>query len=349
MGLRLTGSALQLADECGYPFTPDAVIMTDVFGLAARKGTAFHDLACGEVNHTPETVAAVAERLGVEREGVERRFRGWRGQWPLVAPPNAHAEVALAFDPATGVPRVLGIDIGRAYAQHGCLKTDVAMSIDVVGYDGLTDTAYAIDHKTGWHVDPAVEHAQIRACAVLWARFLGASRAVGELHKVEEDGSIRIDRVEFDAPAIEAGIEWLKGLSRWVGSVPEPSPGPHCTARFCKALLSCPAHRDALKSIEVGALGPVESPEQLERSLGFVSTARLLAKRLERAAKCVEDQQHALCEKNAGSVELARGRKFVRRVRSGRSYVDSKAVRRDFGNRYLVTGKTQISYEVEDS
>lgn len=349
MGLRLTGSALQLADECGYPFTPGAVIMADVFGLAARKGTAFHDLACAEINHSPHSVAATAERLGVEREGVEQRFSGWRSQWPLVAPPNAYAEVALAFDPATGVPRVLGIDIGRSYAQHGCLETDVAMSIDVVGYDAMTDTAYAIDHKTGWHVDPAVEHAQVRACAVLWARFLGASRAVGEIHKVDEDGNIRIDRVEFDAAAIEAGIQWLTGLSKWVGTEPEPSPGPHCTARFCKALLSCPAHREALSSMHVDAFGPISSAEQLESSLGFVSTARLLAKRLERAAKCVEDEQHALCDKLGGSVELARGRKFVRLARSGRSYVDSKAVRRDFGNRYLVTGKTQISYEVESS
>lgn len=111
-------------------------------------------------------------------------------------PPNARAEVKVAYDVESGRGRIIGEGSGRSYGTLG--PFEIAGSIDVLGVDA--DTVYVVDWK-GWQaVAPASRNAQIWGYALAAARALGRDRAVVMIAHVRDMRLLRApDRHEIEA------------------------------------------------------------------------------------------------------------------------------------------------------
>lgn len=165
-------------------------------------------------------------------------------------PQGGQLEVAYAYDPRTRTARVLGLNIGRKYKQHGLLPHEVPGTADLVGVVG--DTVIVIDWKTGfWSLGPAERSRQLRFLALCACRVLGLTKARVAFWYLREDGAIHDASAEFDAFDLEAiadeiaaGVQALERAAAVAAPVPNVSRGQWC--RFCESKEHCPGYRNII-------------------------------------------------------------------------------------------------------
>ena len=156
-------------------------------------------------------------------------------------------EVAFAFNMRTGEARELGRNIGRDYAKYKVGKSEIPLSIDVVGVN--PDAVYVGDYKTGrLEVTEPSRNIQLGLAALCAARCYGRDAAVVEIIKPGRDGGAPFSETAeldvFDLDELAARFKAWPGRhkSDCLKSATDPAPvtiGSHC--RFCPSYSFCPA------------------------------------------------------------------------------------------------------------
>ncbi len=213
-------------------------------GRALARGSALdgaRELALAEA---PEEFKALLEAIPVESLGLE----------------NAAAEVAVAFDLATGEARELGRGIERKYseaaeAQGAPLReTEIVGSIDrlgFIGHDGLS----VADYKGRSHSRKPAEDPQILAGALAASRIYGRTWAELEAIRIVDDRAYPArDRVDIlDLDSFETRLHGLRARIEQdraafvAGDVPEAEVSNHC--RFCPSFRYCPAQGSIARAV----------------------------------------------------------------------------------------------------
>lgn len=201
---------------------------------AGDKGTERHALLAAAITNS-ETHGASTEALDwLEALDSETLL-------PIM---GAAPELAYGYTPSTGVARLIGSNVGRAY---NAAPGEFAGSADyVLVAEGLVTV---VDLKTGMgDVPHPARNAQLRFLALAAARWHGVESArVGILHA--PDGRTpwwswaTLDAFELEAIAVE-----LKTLAERIGyarndvakgKTPRLVVGEHCA--YCPARFACPA------------------------------------------------------------------------------------------------------------
>jgi hypothetical protein len=201
------------------------------------------------------------------------------------------AEVAFAFDMATGEGREVGAGIGRKYGSVG--PFEIAGTADAVGR-GPCDELVIVDWKS---FDPTVPRAAVNG--QLHTLALAASRAYGvdecEVaihHEVRSLDVAGLDWMDLKAFEVELrGILDQVASARSRARAGEPltfSPGSHC--RYCPAFHACPTQRELTTMVKTGVaevraefLMPLATDEGAREAYEFAQRIRMLLKRLDSA------------------------------------------------------------------
>lgn len=324
MSALVTLSGLQRASVCSASFT---LPRFGHLNKSAALGNAMHEMIerriIGE-EKAPELVAN-----GWELEGIERgRFFHLVRTFDPKIPAGTLAEVALGlFEDGTVRP----VEGGQGKYPHvpGLI---LAGTIDAMwssphGLDAgkchESDELWIVDWKTGeeGNVPPPAKNWQLRAAAVLAAKWTGAKRVVPAICFVEP-GEGRWDIGAVIGPEELLAIEsMLREILAEVATQERRFViGPHC--EYCPARPGCPAHIAEAKALVTS------SPDTLGLSL-TAEDARRIAGLLPGAAKVLELAKQALrlYVTEHGPLELADGKVY-----------GPQTARRD-------TYATRISYE----
>lgn len=255
---RLTASALWLAFKCLGSVLLECVGETCE---AAEHGIAVHaflrsvnrvgrDAALLEIDDAD--IRAVCAAIDLERLPVD---------------PAAYlAEVSFAWNPKTGIARVLGRDLGRDYSTAD--DDDVVGTADEVGL--LPDVVLVPDYKTGhkYLPHPTKDH-QMRALGMMAARAYGKSGAVVEIIRLREDGSAYHIAGELDSFDLAEEAEDIRELhalaTRYAesGERPPLNVGPHCNR--CNAVRYCPAQQAVVVAFTAKAGPTLDDRERFVR------------------------------------------------------------------------------------
>lgn len=272
MGQRLSASRLGLARECLWSFTGAVELPAE---QANRYTDAGHELASWQarlVNGDVDPGAA----------GTPERVLAWWVSWSDLRPEDARAEVAMAYDPRTGRARVLGVNLGRRYAEAGLLDHEIPGTADVAGRDGevavITDTKGGPGEQWIQRVEAASANWQLGLLALMWTRVLGVFRARVEIHHVDESGRIRYrDIASLDALDLARIEDDVQGIWAKLGKGKiKPRAGTHCVDQYCPALQGCAAAQS-----EAAKLIPIDRLSQaIERDPGGAVIQYELASKL---------------------------------------------------------------------
>jgi hypothetical protein len=231
--IRVTASKAGLLPVCQYAFratTPWEYTTS----RAADQGNAFHAAAAALVD--PEIRASgmkgtkwLLDRLNQAATWLDAQDFNNR----------LEAEVAFAYDPATGAARILGKNIGRKYEQAGRKPHEVVGSADFLLAGG--QPLHVFDWKTGRTVTEAV-WPQMEMLGLMAARAHDVDCVVlRPLHVTDygvEDSMVReMGPDELDALAIRIRRDVAAIEDSW------PEPGPHCDADWCPARAKCVAYQ----------------------------------------------------------------------------------------------------------
>lgn len=229
-------------------------------------------------------------------------------------PPNARAEVKLAYDVATRVGRIIGEGGGRDYGAPG--PFEIVGSADLIGVDG--DLVIVLDWKTGHaNVEPAASNAQLWFYALAACRALGKSRALVQIVYTQTG---RVDEYEIDALELAEFAISLERLhsrvaeriaARQRGEILETTEGAWC--KHCASKHVCPSKTALLVQIASGGLAVIgDSTMTADRAAGayeqIVKVEQLVRDARKRLETYVDEQ---------GPIDLGNGRMFGRYVRKG--------------------------------
>ena len=163
------------------------------------------------------------------------------------------AEVALAYNPETGVARELGRNLDRAYRMVEATEFMGTADVICVGPDEL----FVGDYKTGMGLLTAArENWQLRFLALAASRVFERSKVRVAIIRILEDGTPLSDSAEFDAVDLDGIAVDLRDLGdrvgraqelAFVGEAPPLATGTHC--RWCKSLVYCPAQTALVKQL----------------------------------------------------------------------------------------------------
>jgi hypothetical protein len=293
-------SSAYVLTHCRFPFRVDVTPPPDVAENPDRdKGNAVHACCATFIN-----TKGVEETLDPAEHPTWACAKVWilanrKLSWV--------AEPAYAWNPAAGTARELGVNIGRAYEEHGKLPHEVGGTLDVASVEG--DTVYVYEFGTGFDVEHKYD--QLRLQCGIAARALGVTKAVGQIVKFRDDGAYPLPPVHFDAFALAATRgEFAEYLAAVDDS--EPEPGEHCAR--CNLKTTCPAGAAIVAElVPVEALVPhrwgltISSPDHAAWLLG---RARLVAA----AAEAVKDGVKAYVPKEG--LVLADGSLLVEGTRN---------------------------------
>jgi PD-(D/E)XK nuclease superfamily protein len=297
---------------------------------AAERGTALHLYLQRALEVGPE--AALEEVPAAYREECE-------GLEPLalLGPGDWRAEVALAFDPRTGVARHLGANRpSRSYED--VLPGEVAGTVDALCV--TEDAVLLADWKSGRaeHVEPAARNAQLRFYALLAASYYGKATAHVQLVHLPEGGRPFVDTAVLDALDLDAAedelartvaaVEEARAAYRERGVMPDATLGDHC--RHCPAWASCPARGALIRSA-------VAAPETVAKELSTPLTPEMVALAYVkiRAVRAALGHYEAAINAYASQVPVPLGGGLVLGlVESEREELDGAAVRRLVAERF---------------
>lgn len=242
--MRPTASALERAGRClGSALLPRVDEVTD----AASHGLAIHAF-----------LARVSE-VGREQAlgEVDEEFRPACAAIDLDLLPTSalevYPELALAYDPETGIARELGRNLGRRYPPVH--PREFVGTADVVTVS--RDEVVVADFKTGRGLlTPAKDNPQLKFLGLAAARLLGRRQLRVALIRIAEDGTPFFDSADFDAVELDSIEEELRDLARRLdqakdllalGEPPPVTTGIHC--RRCPSLVYCPGQAALVKKL----------------------------------------------------------------------------------------------------
>jgi hypothetical protein len=263
----ITSSRLEIARLCPGAFALDHV---DESTPEAEAGTARHSQREAEIN-SGNVPAVLTER------------------WPDL---EWRAEVAFAYDVATGLGRELGQNIGRGYATAGATPFEVCGTADVVGYG--RGKLVILDWKS---FDPNVsrpgQNAQLHILALAASRAYGLTAAqVAIHHEIRGLDVAALDELDLDAFASEvrditASVAKARQDHR-AGTPVQFTTGQHC--RYCPAFHACPKQKALVLELASGAadkrvemIVPLADDESAADAYEFSRQIGLLKKRLDAA------------------------------------------------------------------
>jgi hypothetical protein len=171
------------------------------------------------------------------------------------------AEVAFAYDVATGEGRELGQGLKRGY---GDLRPfEFAGTADVVGRNG--DSVVVVDKKGFEEVTRAADNGQVRFLCLAATRAYRAKHTEGGI----KDELRALDRAEFDAFELDAIHQEVRATVLEVAKVRADArnglPVPFATGRqcrWCNAFDHCPKQRE-LKALVVSAQADLRVEAQI--------------------------------------------------------------------------------------
>ncbi len=327
----LTASGLEAVERC-----PSSAVLPRVpeSTEAAEDGTRLHEVLASRVEH----LRAGSECR--EIEGVTPEETDWsdvvleRHPWL-----TSHvSEVAYAYDVATGRGRLLGRNLGRAYAVG---PTEIAGTADYVR-DGGPGVVEVVDLKTGrGDVTPPAENIQLALLALAAASWHGVTTVrVGILAAPmgstpwvtwHELGPLDLLHAAARIRRVVEAVEAAKTTPRynvggWCG---------HCPARR-----ACPTQTAMLRRL---ALDPQAVAEDIATGIVTPDVARIAYQRY-RAVKAamhqVEAQLHAWAKENGG-IPLGNGKMWGPRE-SQRAVIDAEKAWPELVRRYGIDAAREM-------
>lgn len=309
------------AARCVFPWTGRLKWPRRPERLAATLGTS--------VSRAAECLAvfgqAPVDELAAELADADRRsFLAMVGHLAELLAEEAEtdlwrrAEVALAYDCASGRGRELSAEQARDYSGRAWRELSGTPDLVRVRADGVLVVR---DYKTGrykWGAK-AGDQPQLRALGLAAARAYRHDQVVVELVQVDEDGLRRsedlLDPFELDCAAGE-----LRGLLDRIERAQEtPRPGHWCAGAYCPTLATCPATLKLMEAI-AGASG-LQHPITAE--LTSPEHAAYVLERLAAAEMAIETIRHAVQEMaRKAPIPLANGKLYGPVVQDGRETID---------------------------
>lgn len=275
----LTASKIDLAMKCQGAFALPGIV--EVHG-GQDEGNDRHEEHEEDIEsgNTPELYAA---------------------RWPGY---TWRSEVSFAIDLATGVGRVLGVGLDRAYDRAGAMK---ALGIEPLGPFEISGTADAVgrgpmlelvivDLKSfDPNVTRAEQNAQLKTLALMATRALNVDECeVAINHQLRPFDVAALSSFDLDLfeAKLKATLETTvraKTIVRQGGTVPL-NPGAHC--RYCPAFMgpqgiACPAQKEM--QLEVSSADfvmqleqriPFESDEEAAFAFDLYQRVQMMATRL---------------------------------------------------------------------
>ena len=233
--IRFTASRRALLSACAAWARPDAV-WTDSGSDAATAGSEMHDAIESVIaNPSGQTRTHSAAAVRKAAHAVDA-LAG------LLAMATArHTEVAYEYSLRSDSATVLGH--GRE-AYDGAERDSLCGTADLV-LDFADGIPMVIDYKS-WAPGQDVDaRAQLRTLALFAARAMGRDTVRTATLLVGEDGARLVEGDTLDAFELDAEAYDLRAdLARIPNA--EPVPGPHCAARYCPAIATCEATREAM-------------------------------------------------------------------------------------------------------
>lgn len=184
-------------------------------------------------------------------------------------PEKFAAEVSYAYDIKTGRARFLGADLNREY--KGLLSTEIPCTLDVVGIDRSTATAWVYDYKSGWGwMPPARDHWQLIFGLLCVTRAHdGVTGGHVEVLRTNDDGAGYHDWASFDEFDL---AERAVGLQQLVKLVDDTSvqvyEGAWC--KYCPAFQDCDAKVGLIREF-------LRNPQEVEKRLSALITPDMAA------------------------------------------------------------------------
>lgn len=282
--------------------------------------------ALPQANTTSEWAEAGTERHAEQEDAVNAGnvpddVRALVGDDVLI-----RAEVALAYDIATGGGRELGVGKNRDYSGLGPFEVPGTADLLAVA----ADRVIVIDAK-GWEdVDAAERNAQLALLALAAARAHGKEEALVAILYLRGDHRDLRDRAVLDAFDLDAFAQRLAGLHAAVaeqrarrarGELVDVAEGAHC--KYCPAAHACPAKVALLQRLVRGT-----EADELELMLPLTpATARDAYERLQAGKGLLKRIERALYAYAANDpIPLGNGRFFGKHRELGNEKLDGPTV-----------------------
>lgn len=265
MTQKISPSKIRLAQLCGYPWSRSAPAWPSLPpGESAVFGTAVHEAAeyiarhgglpnIEELAEKHRLTPAKAKELEGCATAIARSMELEVDELEELRP-----EVAIAFDPTTGVARELRSRHHRDYSD--AKSHEIAGSMDLV--IKRNDGALVVrDWKTGFKQSRELDvrtDPQLLTYALMAHSVYGGARVIVQLAHVSENG-VRIDETEIDIFDLDAHYARLvELLEATLGKEREPTAGPHCHGQYCPLVSVCPKTQALVAT--VGEPPPAEFP-----------------------------------------------------------------------------------------
>jgi hypothetical protein len=240
---------------------------------------------------------------------------------------SVRAEVAVAYDVATGKGRELGIGIGRKYGDLS--PTEVPGTIDLLIL--APGRAIIVDWK-GWEdVGAPADNEQV----LLYALAVGRAYSLDDVTVAiaylgegkERVPTATLDVLDLDAFAARLGVLRARVAEQQAlvlsGQMPNVSEGRHC--KHCDAAPSCPAKVSLIRRlVSGGEADHLETLTPLDDA-----TAREAYERLGHAKNLLKRIERALYARAAETpIPLGKGRYFGMHKKLGNESLDGDVVYR---------------------
>lgn len=290
--MRVTASGLPLLSRCAWWARDDVP-------LPARRES--EEAALGTVAHQ-----AIAELLRGHVPAVsdeaEPYVRAWRDD--PVSAEHWTPETPLAWDPEADTGRILPPGPAREYGA--ALAGELCGTCDARRFEGgrIIVADWKCASGPDLHADPPGDNLQLGLYALALCRAHGLHKAELLLVRIDP-GGVDVLTATLDVIALDALAGRLADL---VESIPgaRPTPGPHCTERWCPALAVCP-----VASVSAEALARAVAPVPLTLT---VATAPALLARVALAKGWLDAAETALkaLADETGGIPMPGGRVYRR-------------------------------------
>lgn len=218
-------------------------------------------------------------------------------------PKQYAAEVALAFDAASGTAREIGRNLDRDYGS--VRPTEFVGTVDLaslVGGDGV----YVADwKKRGRYVKGAKDNWQIRAGIVAASIAWGRTRGCGSIIRIFEDGEVFRDRADFSPGDIEQDKYELTMLAVSItndrrayiqGEEIPAVTGSHC--RYCPSFQFCPSNLSLARRLTTE---PDVVRNEIVVSRETAPQVVIALRQIKQVAKTIEEALDALASQAAAA------------------------------------------------
>lgn len=240
-------------------------------------------------------------------------------------PVNLMAEVALAYDVATGKARVVGSNLGRDYGALAPME--LAGSADVIGI--TDDRLFVLDWKSLGNRRRASDSIQLRFLALAAARAYNRDAVTVEIVKLGDGGEVYRSRHDYDSLDLDVFAEELRAWFVAAKTDQTPVEGSWCS--YCPSWQNCEAKTSLLRLAASGQ--DIAAPFMSGLSRATVGSAFVLAENLRSLAREL-DKRVAAAVDELGPCETPRGTLLQRSLVEGNEVLEGDAVWSAMARRY---------------